>query len=168
MTLTNCPMCDTAVPTEGVIKTCAGCGADLTRWLPKPPKLSAVAVPVAAAMAAPPVIATSENYSGDARLGKGILGAVAGAVVGSVIMFAFFLLVGFRFPLMGVGTGFLTGLGARKLNQGGDGEKLGMFSAGIAALSVGGTLYLMYGEDWIWGIISVIVSTSVAYRTASR
>jgi hypothetical protein len=154
-------MCHSAIPaaeTE-IIRACASCGADLTRWIPKPPKLAAVA---AAAAAAPPV-----QNAGAGNLGLGILGAVLGASVGVGVMFGFYLLVGFRFPWLGVGTGFLTGMGARLLYKGGE-EKLGMISAGIAAPAVIGTLFLIYGQFPILSIISVIVSISVAYRTASR
>jgi hypothetical protein len=109
---------------------------------------------------APPAPAAEFN------LGRGILGALAGAVVGAVLMYGFFFLVGFRFPWLGLGTGFLTGFGAKRLYKGTD-NTLGMISAGIAMTAVTGTLYLMYGEFPILSIISVIVSASVAYRTAS-
>lgn len=159
--ITDCPMCHSAIPTAEteIIKACASCGADLTRWIPKPPKMAAV---TAAEAAAPPV-----QNAGEGNLGLGILGAVLGASVGVGMMFAFFLLVGFRFPWLGIGTGFLTGTGARLLYRGGE-EKLGMISAGIAAPAVIGTLFLMYGEFPISSIISVIVSVSVAYRIASK
>src|SRR5258707_10671687 len=34
MKITNCPMCQSPLPAEpaGAPKTCAGCGADLSRW----------------------------------------------------------------------------------------------------------------------------------------
>lgn len=99
-------------------------------------------------------------------LGKGILGAVLGAAVGVGVMFAFYALAGFRFPLLGVGIGFLTGLAAKWLYKGGD-TTLGVISGGIALAAVISTLYLMYGEFPMMSIISVIVSASVAYRIAS-
>jgi len=99
-------------------------------------------------------------------LGRGILGAAAGAVVGSVLMYGFFLTAGFRFPLLGVGIGLLTGLGAKWLNKAAD-EKLGTISAGIAMAATFGTLYLIYGEFQILNLISVVISASVAYRRAS-
>lgn len=102
----------------------------------------------------------------ESNLGRGILGALAGAVVGSLLMYGFFILVGFRFPLLGCGTGLLTALGAKWLYKGTD-NTLGMISAGIAMAAVLGTLYLMYGEFPILNIISVIVSASVAYRIAA-
>ncbi len=96
----------------------------------------------------------------------GSVGAVLGAGVGGGIMLAIWQFAGFRFPLLGVGIGFLTGLGARLLARGAD-NALGGISAGLAAASVVGTLYLIYGEFPMLNIISVIVSVSIAYRTAS-
>ena len=154
-------MCHSAIPTAEteIIKACASCGADLTRWIPKPPKLAAVA---AAATAAAPV-----QNAGEGNLGLGILGAVLGAGVGVGVMFGFYLLVGFRFPLLGVGTGCLTAFGARLLYKGGE-HRLGLISGGIALVAVIGTLYLMYGQLPILNIISVILSATTAYKIASR
>lgn len=78
-----------------------------------------------------------------------------------------YLLMDFRFPLLGVGIGFLTGLGAKKMFKGTD-HTLGIISGGIALVAVVTTLYLMYGEFPILSIISVIVSVSVAYRTSAH
>jgi hypothetical protein len=105
--------------------------------------------------------------AGEGNLGLGILGAVLGAGVGVGVMFGFFLLVGFRFPLLGVGTGCLTAFGARLLYRGGE-HRLGMISGGIALVAVIGTLYLMYRELPIFNIISVILSATTAYKIASR
>jgi len=37
MALTNCPMCESSIPAEDAetSRTCAGCGADLSRWMGK-------------------------------------------------------------------------------------------------------------------------------------
>lgn len=160
MALTDCPMCHSALPTgeNAPLKACNSCGADLTRWIPKPPKL-----PLADTIAAPIDTETPTERG----LGMGTLGAIAGALVGSALMYGFYVMVGFRFPLMGVGTGLLTAFGARILYKGG-GPTLGSISGGIAAVAVLGTLYLMYGEFPILNLISVIVSVSVAFRIASR
>ena len=147
-------MCQSAIG-DSQTTACGHCGADLSRFLPKPQK-----VPSAPAPEALPEPAVESN------LGLGISGALAGAVVGSVLMYGFFLLVGFRFPLLGCGTGLLTGLGAKWLYKGTD-NTLGMISGGVAMAAVLGTLYLMYGEFPILNLISVIVSASVAYRIAS-
>ena len=106
------------------------------------------------------------SESGEFNLGKGILGAVLGAAVGSGLMFGFYSLAGFRFPLLGVGIGILTGFGAKSLFKGTD-STLGYISGGIALLAVVGTLFLMYGTFPFLNIISVIVSVSVAYKIAS-
>lgn len=110
---------------------------------------------------------STENMSEDRfNMGRGILGALLGAGVGVGAMFAFYAFAGFRFPLLGVGIGILTGFCAKKLFKGGD-KTLGMISAGIALVAVVATLFLMYGDFPMMNIISVLVSASVAYRIAS-
>jgi hypothetical protein len=111
----------------------------------------------------------TENTSGqteNSTLTKGILGALAGAGVGIGAMFAFYALAGFRFPLLGVGIGILTGYGAKLMNKGGD-STLGYISGGIALAAVVATLFLMYGTFPLLSVISVAVSVSLAYRIAS-
>src|SRR5215510_391496 len=106
---------------------------------------------------------TGEDKS---NMAKGVLGALLGAAVGVGAMFGFYTLAGFRFPLLGVGIGILTGFGAKMLSRGGD-STLGYLSGGIALAAVVATLYLMYGEFPIVSIISVIISASLAFRIAS-
>jgi hypothetical protein len=143
------------------MSSCVNCGADLARFIRKPPKLP----PVQSQQPAAP--AQSSNPTGQFNLGLGIVGAFAGALIGVGLMFGFYLLVGFRFPLLGVGIGALTGLGGRKLFKGTD-HSLGLICGGIALVAVVGTLFLMYGEFPILSIISVIVSVSVAYRISGH
>jgi len=94
------------------------------------------------------------------------MGALGGAAVGAGAMYGFYALAGFRFPLLGVGIGALTGYGAKLLYKG-RGNELGIISGVVALAAVVGTLYLMYGTFPIISIISVAVSVSVAYRIAS-
>jgi hypothetical protein len=115
----------------------------------------------------PPLPEVSPAATVEFNLGLGILGALLGAGIGAGLMYGFYQLVGFRFPLLGVGIGLLTGYGARRLFKGTD-STLGIISAAVALLAVVGTLYLMYGEFPIMSIISVLVSVSVAYRIASQ
>ena len=116
----------------------------------------------------PGVIAPTAKAPGQFNLGLGIAGALAGAILGSILMYGFYELAHMRFPLIGVATGLLTGVGARLLAKGSD-QTLGIIAAALALLSVVGTLFLMYGADFpVLNIISVIVSASVAYRTANR
>ena len=100
------------------------------------------------------------------NLGLGILGALLGAALGAGLMYGFFALADFRFPLMGTCVGALTGLGARILYKGTD-STLGGIAAAIAVLATCGTLYLMYGEVSGIFIISIGVSGYFAYRVAS-
>jgi hypothetical protein len=100
------------------------------------------------------------------RLAFGVLGAVVGACIGSGLMYGFYAMAGFRFPLLGVGIGVLTGLAARWLNKGGD-DRLGFVAGTLSLAAVVLTLFLMYGTFPFLSIISVAVSASVAYRIAS-
>jgi hypothetical protein len=38
--LTNCPMCESTLPEGQTLSTCPDCGADLSRWIRKPPRLT--------------------------------------------------------------------------------------------------------------------------------
>jgi hypothetical protein len=130
-----------------------------------PPSLSAsvsAPQPIRPMMAAPPPAKDTGEFS----LGRGILGAVAGAGLGSGLMYGFFALVGFRFPLMGVGIGALAGYGARLLSRGTD-TTLGVIAAGLALAANAGTLYLMYGDFAFAYVISLAVGAWFAYRIAS-
>ena len=152
-------MCHTPLAGE-TSKLCNSCGADLSRWMPKQP--------------APPLIqaadangqAIAEQPLEAHRLAFGVLGAVVGACIGSGLMYGFYALTGFRFPLLGCGIGFLTGLAGRWLNKGGD-DRLGFAAGALALPAVVLTLFLMYGTFPMLSVISVAVSVSVAYRVAS-
>src|SRR5437660_3657652 len=112
---------------------------------------------------------TTTEISSDDRFSmpKGILGAFLGAAIGVGIMVGFYSFAGFRFPLLGVGIGALTGFFARFLYKGTH-STLGFISGGIALAAVVSTLYLMYGEFPLMSIISVVISASVAYRLAAH
>jgi hypothetical protein len=114
------------------------------------------------------VAVAAKTPPGEARefnLGLGILGALIGAAVGAGAMYGFYQFAGFRFPLLGVGIGALTGFGAKLLYKGTD-HVLGIISGAISLVAVVGTLWLMYGQFPILSIISVVISVSVAYRIA--
>ena len=163
MALTNCPMCSSSIENAAVTKSCSSCGADLSRWLPATPTPPPLPV-----MQDAPMAETVSNASGEFNLGLGVAGAVGGAVVGMGLMFGFYAATGLRFPLLGCGTGLLSGLAAKWLFKGSD-HTLGIISGGAAMLGVLGALVLMYGLDFSpLNIISVVVSASVAYKVASR
>jgi len=107
--------------------------------------------------------ATENRFS----LPRGIAGALVGAALGVAVMFGFYSLAGFRFPLLGVGIGVLTGYCARIGFKGTD-STLGYISGGIALAAVVGTLFLMYGEFPLMSIISVVISAVFAYRLAAN
>ena len=155
-------MCQNPIPAEsaGTATNCPQCGADLSRWMRKdtPPPIS----PVPAGNSEGSVVAT-----GEFNMQRGVMGALAGAILGAAAMYGFFKLTDFRFPLLGVGIGALTGYGAKLLYKGTD-HTLGIISGALAMVAVVGTLFLMYGDFPPLNIISVVVSVSVAYRIAAR
>lgn len=160
MSLAHCPMCQTSIPVGETAKSCNCCGADLSRWLNKSEDPS-------------PMIQASGNggeavaaETSESHLGFGVLGAVGGACIGSGLMYGFYALTNFRFPLLGVGIGLLTGFAARWLNKGGD-DRLGFVAGTLALAAVVLTLFLMYGTFPYLSVISAAVSVSVAYRLAS-
>jgi hypothetical protein len=106
------------------------------------------------------------EYAGEFSLGRGVLGAVVGAGLGAGLMYGFFQLAGFRFPLMGVGIGALAGYGARLLGRGTD-TTLGVIAAGLALAANAGTLYLMFGDFAFVYVLSLAVGAWFAYRIAS-
>jgi hypothetical protein len=154
-------MCQTSIQTGEMAKSCNSCGADLSRWMPK--------------TQAPPPFIQAAGAGGQAiadqgieahHLAFGILGAVVGACIGSGLMYGFYALTGFRFPLLGTGIGILSGLAGRWLNKGGD-DRLGFAAGALSLAAVVLTLFLMYGMFPYLSVISAVVSVSVAYRIAS-
>ena len=100
-------------------------------------------------------------------MGMGILGAFLGAALGGALVYGFFMLVHFRFPWSGIGIGALAGYGARWLARGTD-TTLGIIAAVLAGVSIVGTFYVMYGDFFLFGIISIVICIGVAYRLASE
>lgn len=147
-----CPMCQRVVPLEAnePAKTCPNCGADLSRRMPRTPKLSG----------APPEVKSGFNS------GLGILGAVLGAGLGAGAVFGLHQWAGLHFPLLGVGVGVLTGVGARVLNRR-TGIALGVISGVIALLAVGGTLHFLYATFPAMAVVAVIVGAGLAWWIAS-
>jgi hypothetical protein len=165
-----CPVCGTdgtAAANQVIAQTLAASPppvAARVRMAAVPPQIEAPPVPAARVPIA--VKPTAKPSAGEFNLGLGILGAFLGALAGAGAMFAFYRWAGFRFPLLGVGIGVLTGFGAKLLYRG-TSNALGVASGSIALVAVVGTLYLMYGVFPIVSIISVAVSVSFAYRISS-
>lgn len=122
--------------------------------------------PAGVASLAPVGLAATQPQVVSHNLALGIAGALLGAVLGVGLMYGFFLLAGFRFPLLGIGIGALTGYGARLLYRGTD-MTLGVAAAIIAFLAVAGILFMMFGAFAIVNIITLLVSVSIAYQIAS-
>ena len=130
-----------------------------------PPPLAEMPAPRPAVRPLANAVAGPKKSAAEFNLGLGILGAILGAGVGLGLMYAFFSLTGFRFPLLGTGIGALTGLGARMLYKGTD-LTLGVIAGSVALLATAGALYLMFGEIQAMYILSMIVSVSIAYKIA--
>jgi hypothetical protein len=173
-TMTSAPAPVMAVPPPVAVAPSA---TPIRLHMPVPaapaPAPVAVAAPVEAPMVVPgpitplpAVIKKAPKSPGERSIGMGILGAFLGAIIGSGAMYAFAYYVGFRFPFMGVATGFFTGYGARLMFKDTN-SQLGSISAIVAAIAVTGTLYLIFDGFPLINIISVVVSISVAYRCAS-
>jgi len=126
--------------------------------LAAPELITSARSPVRAAVPKPKA---EKEYS----LGLGIVGAIVGAALGAGLMYGFFAMTDFRFPLMGTAIGVLTGLGARILARGTD-MTLGAIAGAIAFLVTGGTLYLMFGDIAAGFILSMIASVVLAFKIA--
>ena len=159
MAISHCPMCQTSIPNGENVKACGCCHSDLSRWMTQ-----ASTTPVNQAAGHDSQIVTRNRVT--SHLGFGVVGAVVGACIGSGLMYGFYAMAGFSFPLLGIGIGFLTGLAAKWLNKGPD-DRLGFVAGALSLPAVVGTLFLMYGTFPNWSIISVIASVSIAYRMAA-
>jgi hypothetical protein len=178
----NCPSCGTDATLKANAALAETSVSATTPGVTAAPRLRLESPsPVAVAMPPPPVAepsrispapppmrvpVTTAPTKGEFNLGLGILGALLGAGLGVGLMYGFYALAGFRFPLLGIGIGALTGYGAKLLFKGTD-SVLGYISGTIALIAVVGTLFLMYGEFPVVSIISVIISVSVAWRISS-
>jgi len=133
---------------------------------PPAPAPSAASIPPPQIVSgrAPAAMAAARG-EGEFSLARGIAGAVLGAGLGAGLMYGFFVLAGFRFPLMGTGIGALSGLGARVLARGTD-SSLGAAAGVVAFLATAGTLYLMFGGMLGMFIISMAVSVYFAWKIA--
>jgi hypothetical protein len=98
-------------------------------------------------------------------LGLGFVGAMLGAILSVVLMFAFVKFVGIEFPLMGLAIGALTGYGARLMYKGTD-MTLGVIAGVIALFATGGTFLVLFGIFAIMNLISLVVSVGIAYKIA--
>jgi len=114
-----------------------------------------------------PLSTAPKAPSKDFSMGLGILGAFIGALVGSGLVYGFWLWAGFRFPLSGIAIGALAGYGARWIGRGTH-TTLGIIAGALALLAIVGTFYLIYGEFFIFGIVSIVICVGVAYRAASE
>ena len=136
--------------------------APMTATAP-PPLAVAAALPITAAR---PLSAAAKPGAQEFSLVRGIVGAVMGAAIGCGLIYGFWLLAHFRFPISGVIVGWTTGYPTRLLARGTD-STLGIIAAVIALAAVTGTYVLMYGDFVPILAISIAISGWMAYKTAS-
>jgi hypothetical protein len=117
-----------------------------------------------AAPAIPKYLQTNQATANN-NFPMGILGALIGAVIAAGLMYGFFELTGFKFPLTGTLMGAIIGYGARLMYKG-TSSSLGGMAAAVALLTIAGTMYFMFGI-LLSGIISLIVGTGFAFKIAS-
>jgi hypothetical protein len=91
--------------------------------------------------------ATAESSGRKPSFALGLLGALLGAVIGSVIYFGILGYTGFHLGLMGIGVGFLAGLGARWLGKEGSNE-LGVITATLTLVGILGAQYFVAWKWW--------------------
>src|SRR6185312_15764533 len=132
----NCPVCgaDGTGKANGVLQSRVAPPPVAAAAAPASLRIAAGVPPVATVAPPLPAMATTavarpalgsarvpaKDSSGSSNLGMGLLGAFLGAAIGAGLMYGFFILTDFRFPLMGTGVGALTGLGARMFFRGTD------------------------------------------------
>jgi hypothetical protein len=100
------------------------------------------------------------------NFGLGVLGALAGSFVGSLIYFLIFNYTGLRFKLIAIGVGYLAGLGAELLGRKEGSKQLGMIAAALALSGIVGAQYLVARNWWSEGEILLAQARDSAYADA--
>src|SRR5260370_35686188 len=90
-------------------------------------------IPVDATPASVTFASMNGEPDGKFDLKEGIVGALMGASLGAGLMLGYYMLEGFRFPLLGVGIGISTGYGAKRLFYETD-RRFGYIYGGLALL----------------------------------
>jgi hypothetical protein len=100
------------------------------------------------------------------NFGLGVLGALAGAVVGGLIYFLIFHFTGLRFKIIAIGVGYLAGLGAELLGRKEGSKELGMIAAMLALSGILGAQYLVVRGWWNEGERTRTKTRESAYSEA--
>jgi hypothetical protein len=97
----------------------------------------------------------------------GTVGAIIGAVFSVGLMVGAQMFFGYCPSIVGIAMGALIGFAARLFYKGTD-STLGGMSAAVAFVTIGGTLYLMFGLLGIaFDIIYLLIGTAMAFKIAS-
>lgn len=147
-----------------------------------PPPVTPPPIPVAAVAPPIPSAVPSTNYRPAPAIPKymqtnpaiqnnsfvlGTVGALLGAVVAVGFMVGSHIILGFSFPIFGTVMGAIIGFGARLMYRGTD-STLGGMAALVAFITIGATLYLMFGILGIlFSLVSLVIGVAMAFKIAS-
>lgn len=98
--------------------------------------------------------------------GLGLLGGLAGALVGSIAYFLVFKYFGVRIKILAVGVGFLAGWGAELLGRKEGSKELGMIAAVFTLAGIVGAQYLVARGLWNEGSAARAHDSSYETRVA--
>lgn len=148
----------------------------------RPPPVTPPPIPIAAAPTPVPSAVPSTNYRPAPAIPKymqtnpaiqnnsfvlGTVGALLGAVVAVGFMVGSHIILGFSFPIFGTVMGAIIGFGARLMYRGTD-STLGGMAALVAFITIGATLYLMFGILGIlFSLVSLVIGVAMAFKIAS-
>src|SRR5262245_44471241 len=106
--------------------------------------------------------ATAKPAGPKPNFGLGVVGALVGTVVGSVIYFCIFYFTGIRLYFMAVGVGYLAGLGADLLSRKEGSKELGILAATFTIVGVICSQYFA-AHIW-WRAEDPVKNTGEAYK----
>lgn len=133
---------------------------------PRPAPSARAPSATAPAPALPKYLQTNQAIQNNSFI-LGTLGALIGAVFAVGFMVGTKVFFGFSFPLFGTIMGVMIGFGARLMYRGTD-STLGGMSALVAFVTIGATLYIMFGILGIlFCLVSLVIGTAAAFKIAS-
>jgi hypothetical protein len=168
----NCPVCGAdgtaaanAILAQGVPQKATPIAMRMSAP-PPPPAAPRVPEPVKPPRAA----AARARAPRESNLGLGVMGAMAGAVIGIGICIGFGIFLGLPFKWSGVINGILIGGGAR-IGYRGTSSTLGLIAALVTFGAWAATSFLTFGpalfEEWYLLLIPLLIGIVMAWKIAS-